>query len=43
MPVALPRTVTVGYAYPGVWLLPLVFLVLVPAAARALTKDLATA
>jgi hypothetical protein len=43
VPVALPRTVTVGYAYPGVWLLPLVFLVLVPAAARALTKDLATA
>jgi hypothetical protein len=40
VPVALPRTLTVGYAYPGVWLLPLVFLVLVPAAARALTKDL---
>lgn len=39
-PVALPRTVTVGYAYPAVWLLPLAFLVLVPAAARALTKDL---
>ena len=43
VPVALPRTVTVGYAYPGVWLLPLVFLVLVPAAARALTKDLTVA
>jgi hypothetical protein len=39
-PVAAPRTVTVGYAYPVVWLLPLVFLVLVPLAARALTKDL---
>ena len=43
VPVALPRTITVGYAYPAVWLLPLVFLVLVPAAARALTKDLAPA
>ena len=39
-PVAAPRTVTVGYAYPVVWLLPLLFLVLVPLAARALTKDL---
>jgi hypothetical protein len=39
-PVSAPRTVTVGYAYPVVWLLPLVFLVLVPLAARALTKDL---
>lgn len=38
--VAAPGTITVGYAYPGVWLLPLGFLVLVPAAARALTKDL---
>ena len=35
-----PQTVTVGYAYPAVWLLPLVFLLIVPAAARALTKDL---
>lgn len=39
-PVAQPRFVTVGYAYPTVWLLPLAFLVLVPAAAKALTKDL---
>jgi hypothetical protein len=39
-PVALPRTVPVGYAYPGVWLLPLVFLVVVPVTARALTRDL---
>jgi hypothetical protein len=37
-----PRLVTVGYAYPAVWLLPLAFLVLVPATARALTKDLST-
>ncbi|MFN2537440.1 MAG: hypothetical protein ABR549_04710 [Mycobacteriales bacterium] len=35
-----PRTITVGYAYPVVWLLPLAFLVLVPLAAGALTKDL---
>lgn len=42
-PVAQPRTITVGYAYPTVWLLPLAFLVLVPATARALTKDLAPA
>ena len=34
------QTVTVGYAYPVVWLLPLVFLVLVPLAVKALTKDL---
>jgi hypothetical protein len=39
-PLSAPQTVTVGYAYPGVWLLPLAFLVLVPLAARALTKDL---
>jgi hypothetical protein len=39
-PVAAPRTITVGYAYPIVWLLPLVFLVIVPAVARALTRDL---
>lgn len=39
-PVAAARTVTVGYAYPVVWLLPLAFLVLVPLAARALTQDL---
>lgn len=36
-----PKLVTVGYAYPAVWLLPLAFLVLVPLVARALTKDLA--
>lgn len=35
------QTVTVGYAYPVVWLLPLVFLVLVPLATRSLTKELA--
>lgn len=35
-----PQLVTVGYAYPAVWLLPLAFLVLVPVVARALTKDL---
>ncbi len=34
------QTITFGYAYPAVWLLPLVFLILVPAAARALTKPL---
>jgi hypothetical protein len=39
-PVAAPQTITVGYAYPVVWLLPLAFLVLVPLAARALTRDL---
>ena len=39
-PVAQPQTITVGYAYPVVWLLPLAFLVLVPLAARALTRDL---
>jgi hypothetical protein len=40
---ALPaaQTVRFGYAYPGVWLLPLAFLILVPLAASALTKDLA--
>jgi hypothetical protein len=37
------QTVTVGYAYPGVWLLPLAFLVLVPLASRALTKELGPA
>ena len=42
-PIAQPQTLTVGYAYPAVWLLPLAFLVLVPLAARALTKDLAPA
>ncbi len=41
--VTAPRLVTVGYAYPVVWLLPLAFLVLVPATARALTKDLSAA
>ena len=39
-PVSSPQTITVGYAYPVVWLLPLAFLVLVPLAARALTRDL---
>jgi hypothetical protein len=34
------RTVTVGYAYPSVWLLPLAFLVVVPLVARSLTRDL---
>jgi hypothetical protein len=37
---AAPQTKTVGYAYPVVWLLPLVFLLVVPAVARALTRDL---
>jgi hypothetical protein len=41
--VALPHLVTVGYAYPAVWLLPLACLILVPATARALTKDLTPA
>ena len=41
-PVNQPRLVTVGYAYPTVWLLPLAFLVLVPLVARSLTKDLST-
>ena len=41
-PAAVPaaQTVTVGYQYPVVWLLPLAFLVVVPVASRALTKDL---
>ena len=38
-----PQFITVGYAYPIVWLLPLGFLILVPLAAKALTKDLGTA
>lgn len=42
-PVVQPKLVTVGYAYPAVWLLPLAFLIIVPAVARALTKDLAPA
>jgi hypothetical protein len=42
-PASSPRMVTVGYAYPAVWLLPLAFLILVPATARALTKDLTPA
>jgi hypothetical protein len=39
---ALPqaRTITVGYAYPIVWLLPLAFLLAVPVVARSLTRDL---
>ena len=40
LPVTEPKTITVGYAYPVVWLLPLVFLIVVPLAARALTTDL---
>jgi hypothetical protein len=39
-PQAEPKLVTIGYAYPVVWLLPLAFLILVPATARAITKDL---
>ena len=39
-PVPVGKTITVGYAYPIVWLLPLAFLLLVPLAARALTRDL---
>jgi hypothetical protein len=42
-PVSSPRTITVGYAYPGVWLLPLALLVVVPLATRALTQDLSPA
>jgi hypothetical protein len=37
---ASPDLVTFGYAYPGIWLLPLALLVLVPAVGRALTRDL---
>jgi hypothetical protein len=40
VPVALPRAIPVGYAYPQVWLLPVVFLVLIPLAGSALTRDL---
>lgn len=43
VPVAQPRTITVGYAYPVVWLLPLGFLLLIPLTAKALTKDLVPA
>lgn len=43
VPVSEPTTITVGYAYPVVWLLPLGFLILIPLAAKALTKDLAPA
>ncbi len=38
--VAFPQTVRVGYAYPIVWLLPLVLLLVVPLVARVLTRDL---
>jgi hypothetical protein len=41
VPVA--RTVTIGYAYPVVWLLPLGLLMVVPMVARALTRDLTRA
>lgn len=37
------RTITVGYAYPVVWLLPLAFLLIVPIVARSLTRDLTPA
>jgi hypothetical protein len=39
-PVPQARTVTVGYAYPTVWLMPLAFLLIVPLVARTLTRDL---
>jgi hypothetical protein len=39
-PVPQARTITVGYAYPTVWLLPLAFLLIVPVVARTLTRDL---
>lgn len=41
-PQAVPqaRMVTVGYAYPAVWLLPLALLLTVPIVARTLTRDL---
>lgn len=42
-PVSEPKLVTVGYAYPAVWLLPLGFLILIPVTVRALTKDLSGA
>ena len=32
--------IKLGYAYPGVWLLPLGFLLLIPTVARALTRDI---
>lgn len=38
--VTLPQTITLGYAYPAVWLLPLAFLLIIPMTARALSKDL---
>lgn len=38
--VALPETIRVGYAYPGIWLLPLALLIVVPLVGRALTADL---
>lgn len=34
------QTVTIGYQYPVVWLLPLAFLVVLPLTARALTTEL---
>ena len=42
-PVPSAQTVTFGYAYPIVWLLPLVLMVMVPIATKALTKDLSPA
>lgn len=41
IPIAAPQVFQVGYAYPVIWLLPLAFLVLIPATAKALSKDLA--
>ncbi len=41
--VALPQTITVGYAYPAVWLLPLILLVVLPLVLRTLTQDLTPA
>ena len=38
--VTAPRLVTVGYAYPAVWLLPLLLMLVVPLVAKGLTKDL---
>lgn len=40
VPVPQAQSITVGYAYPTIWLLPLAFLIGIPAVARALTRDL---
>jgi hypothetical protein len=39
-PASPAQAVTVGYAYPQVWLLPLLLILVVPLAARALLRDL---